>query len=440
MWLNQQNIITEIKNHTREVRNEAELIKYKIQENLLVDESPKRINIEWITIDKESSKDLDDWIWAEKHTNWYTIYISIADISEIIKPESILDLDAYSRTTSVYTNSYVYHMFPSEISTDLASLNDDTKRKTITTKIDLNNDFNTTHSEIFESIFHNKKRFTYSEFNKQFNNYSESFHKDLNLFHEIAKWLYKKRIWYWARNDYNDKVTLNIDNSWKTDNNHSIASFIIQEFMISANIENAKINFKEKINWIYRLHMPELKWKLSLKYATKRAFYNYKNWFHYWLWENFYWHFTSPIRRYADLINHRQQKAWIRKEPEIYNINQIRNITLNINSTIERTLELEKTYNKNTTDKRIERFIKKLSNNDYENISSVTKQFFSKLIAYFIQNPQYLNIDSIKNEIIYRIQFDLLDEISISKLRSTPNNIKEFDIFKNLIDIKKIKQ
>jgi exoribonuclease R len=78
-------------------------------------------------------------------------------------------------------------MFPSEISTDLASLNDDTKRKTITTKIDLNNDFNTTHSEIFESIFHNKKRFTYSEFNKQFNNYSESFHKDLNLFHEIAK-------------------------------------------------------------------------------------------------------------------------------------------------------------------------------------------------------------------------------------------------------------
>jgi exoribonuclease R len=62
-------------------------------------------------------------------------------------------------------------MFPDEISTDLSSLNHDTKRYAITTRIDINKDYQVLNSEIFESVFHNKKRFNYSEFNKQFNNY-----------------------------------------------------------------------------------------------------------------------------------------------------------------------------------------------------------------------------------------------------------------------------
>jgi exoribonuclease R len=78
-------------------------------------------------------------------------------------------------------------MFPTEISTDLASLNNDTKRKTITTRIDIDGEFNVKNSEIFESIFHNKKRFNYEEFNDQFNDSYKPFHKDLNLFHLIAK-------------------------------------------------------------------------------------------------------------------------------------------------------------------------------------------------------------------------------------------------------------
>jgi exoribonuclease R len=62
-------------------------------------------------------------------------------------------------------------MFPSEISTEICSLNDQTKRKTITTRIDINNDYVPINTEIFESEFINKKRFNYSSFNKQFNNY-----------------------------------------------------------------------------------------------------------------------------------------------------------------------------------------------------------------------------------------------------------------------------
>ena len=316
MKLEKPKIITELKNHSRKIRIQAEKIKYEIKNNITLDEAPKRNYIEWITIDKASSKDLDDWIWAEKTKNWYSIFISIADVSEIIKPGTDIDLEVYSRSTSVYTNNHVYHMFPTEISTDLASLNDKTKRKTLTTRIDLDNHFKPINTVIFESLFKNNKRFNYNEFNKQFNNYWEKYHNELNLFHKIAKWLYKNRISRWSKNNFKENVTLKINKT--KNNNHSIPSFIIQEFSILSNIENAKLLYKEKINWIFRLHMPELKWIITSNTPTQRAFYNHKNWYHFWLAENFYWHFTSPIRRYADLINHRQQKAWIRDKKMRY--------------------------------------------------------------------------------------------------------------------------
>jgi len=433
MKLENPEIITEIKNHSREIRLEAEILKEKILRWINIDEAPKRENIEGITIDKESSKDLDDWIWAEKTKNWYSIFVSIADISEIIKPWTKLDYEAYSRATSVYTNNFPYHMFPSEISTDLASLNHKTKRLTLTTRIDLDNDYNVIYSEIFESIFLNMNRFNYTQFNKHFNNYWEEYHNELNLFHKIAKNLYRKRLWSWWKNDFKEKVTLNLNKEQSFDNN-SIASFIVQEFAILSNVENAKINFKEKINGIFRLHMPEFKWIISSNKIIERAFYNFRNWYHYWLWENFYWHFTSPIRRYADLINHRQQKAWIRdKKNEVYNINQIREIVLNINSTVEKTIELEKNHNNIILNKKITRFLKKISEDNYNNLSSISLQKFSQLLVFFINNPDYLNNPKIKNEILYRIQFDLLDEKSIARIISWSNDIVNLNDFKELI-------
>ena len=430
MKLEKPKIITEISDHTREIRTEAEIIKEKVINWLYIDEAPKRKYIEWITIDKASSKDLDDWIRAEKTKNWYSVFVSIADVSEIIKPWTKLDYEAYSRSTSVYTNQHVYHMFPSEISTDLASLNDQTKRYTLTTRIDLDKDFKVNNTEIFEAIFKNRKRFNYEEFNKQFNNYWEEYHHELNLFHKIAKGLFKNRISIWWKNDFKEKVTLNLDNS--NTSNNSIASFIIQEFAILSNIENAKLNYKEKINWIFRLHMPELKWLITSNKPEKRAFYSYNNWYHYWLAENFYWHFTSPIRRYADLINHRQQKSWLRdKNSEIYTRNNIREIVMNINSAIEKTITLEKEHNKEITLKQVQRFLKKLSMSNYENISSISWQHFSNLISYLIKFPNYLN-PKIEEEIIYRINYDLLDQKSIARLVSSPNEIIE------LINIKKI--
>jgi ribonuclease R len=424
----------EIKNHSREIRSEAEIIRNQLLEWLFIDESPNRLQVEWITIDKAMSKDLDDGIWAEETENGYAIFVSIADVAEIVKPDSILDLDAMNRSTSVYTSHYAYHMFPSEISTDICSLNNETNRLTLTTRICLDKNFWVVDSKIFESRFYNKKRFNYQDFNEQFNNYWEEYYKELNLFHHIAKWLYNKRIWKWAHPDFKEHVGLKV---WKEEiNSTNTASFVVQEFMITANIENTKINFKEKINWVFRLHMPDLKWKIVWKTDIQRAFYNYRRWYHYWLWEDFYWHFTSPIRRYSDLINHRQQKAWLRNDKEVYSINEIRKLIIFINSRIEDTLKLEQHYNKEIFNKKVERFIKKLQETNYETISSISNEKFSKMIFFFLTNPEYFDEERIYEEIMYRIENNLLSSKVIGQLRSMPNEITQSISFKELIDEK----
>ena len=405
-------------NHSRQVRYEAEKLKDDFLSWNLKDSIEYRKQEKWITIDKKSSKDLDYWIKIIKKDFWYSIYISIADVSEIVKKWTILDIDAYNRSTSVYTATNTFHMFPSELSTDICSLNNKTSRYTITTKIDINNDFDVIHVKKYESEFYNEKRFNYEDFEKHFKNPDLKYHDELHMYLKVAKWLYKKRISRWWIKDYTEKVALKI---WKEDNTKPNASLIIQELMILNNIESAKYNYKEKIESIYRLHMPENKWFFIPNKQIQRAFYNFKNWFHYWLWENFYTHSTSPIRRYADLMEQRQFKShfrWI--EPE-YNINEIRKSIININTNIEKILNEEKKYNGDIFEKRILRFIKKLSINNYKDIDSVSSWHFSSIIRLMVLKPDLVENNYIIAEILYRLHNELLLNTDISRIKSCEN-------------------
>jgi exoribonuclease R len=82
----------------------------------------------------------------------------------------------------------------------------------------------------------------------------------------------------------------------------------------------------------------------------------------------FYSHTTSPIRRYSDLINQRQIKALLRKDKIPYNENEIRKLAIEINTNIEKILIHTKSHNKEVATKRSERLLKKLKNDNYENI------------------------------------------------------------------------
>lgn len=425
--------ILKLRWHSREVRKEAELIKKQIESWKFYDSAPERTCVEWITIDKASSLDLDDWIWLEKKSFWYSIYVSIADVAEIVKPYSKLDLDALSRATSVYLNTHTFHMFPEYISTKVCSLNHNSQKLAITTQVDLDKNFNILNTSFFESIFSNKKRFDYESFNLNFNNEYEEYHELLQEMHKIAKVLYRKRISAWANIMYRDKVTLNL---WEKNYSKSnVASFIIQELMLLANRENAIHCYKEKINTVYRLHKPELKWEIWNYLDDDKAFYSYKNWYHFWLGENFYSHTTSPIRRYADLVHQRQMKSWIRWEEYEYNINLIREIILIINSKIEQVINLERKHNKEVNRKRAMRFLKKLKVTNYDTIWSVPQEKFAMLIRLFFKEPEFLNSEKISEEIIFRARNWYISKRQMWTLISAPREIPVlFKIKKEILE------
>ncbi len=316
-----------------------------ILENWVNDQAPKRVLVEWITIDWAESKDLDDGIWAERKKDWwYTIFVSIADPTEYIDILSSIDIDAMNKWTSIYLNEdSIIHMLPKELATDLVSLNHNTTRLSQTVQIDYNDQMDVISTEIYESKFYNKNRFDYSEFKEQYFNEWHEFHNRLRLLDEIGQKLRKKRLAKWIIVDFDDaeRYLWKSFSWWK-----NIASRLIEELMVSTNIQVALFQEKNyEKHWIYRNHMPELEWVINIPKQLERAFYLKSMMFHYWLKEKSYTHFTSPIRRYFDFILHRQLKAFLRNDEFPYDEESLRKIINRyLNGQLNKVYFLEKAY------------------------------------------------------------------------------------------------
>lgn len=321
--------------------------------NLVVnDQAINRRLVEWITIDWKESKDLDDGMWAEKRKDWgYTIWVSIADVAEVVHPFTELDLEWLDRATSIYLSTHAIHMFPEKISTDICSLNWDKKTLTMTTQIDLDSQFNVLNTQIYESTFYNKKRFDYEEFGRQYIETDSEFHEQLFLQSLIAKWLYAKRLWKWIINNFEDEDIICRWNITPWNTKH-IASLTVQEFAILTNIVSTIKDIREKVNAISRNHMPEFRWN-PLPKSLERAYYSEKMKYHLGLQEVYYWHNTSPIRRYVDLVNQRQRKNHIRNEELLYTKNEIILLCeyINMQITAIRLLQKEHDFTAITTKK-----------------------------------------------------------------------------------------
>lgn len=390
----------------KRVMNEAQKLE-------VTDSAIRRVALEWITIDWHDSLDLDDGIFAEKRLDWwYTMQISIADVGEIVKPWSEIDKEAFSRTTSVYLRSHICNMIPPEVWTNICSLNDQTTRLTLTIQIDTDSEFNVSNTKIFKSTFKNRKRFDYEEFYKQFNNYWEEYNDELNLYNHIARCLLTKRIWRWAIRWYKDKIVIKLYN-WEENKFHT-AQLVVQEFMILANIEVAKLLFREKINALFKLHNPSLKWKILWPDANlDTAFFYNQPWFHLWLWQQYYTNFTSPIRRYVDLIIHRQIDSWLKKEPPIYDMEDLRASYLYLNEKRDRIVNHTFHHNNDVKIKRRERNIKIKINDINEKIvndtNSLSIQEFTTLLD-FIKTWKIKLTNGIKKEVLFRLEKNLLSQ------------------------------
>ena len=340
----------------KKIIKEAEKINTKIEKKEIKKRRDFR-DILTFTIDPEDAKDFDDAI-SVKHLyeNEYEIGIHIADVTHYVKEMSIIDNEAKNRATSVYLVDRVITMLPEKISNYICSLRPNEEKFTFSAvfKIDLEGEVK--ESWFGKSIIKSKRRFTYKEVEKILNkeNKIKGIEKALEKVNKIAKKLRRKRNENGSINFEKKEVKFILNEKkepkkikFKESNQ---ATKLIEELMLLANKKVAEYIYKKIKNkkTVYRIHdfpdqekIKELKevcknfgHKLETKgkglakslnkilknikgkqeqnmidnlaiRAMSKAEYSTKNIGHYGLSFSKYTHFTSPIRRYPDMMVHR---------------------------------------------------------------------------------------------------------------------------------------
>ena len=313
------------------------------------------------TIDGDDSKDLDDAISVSRLSNGnYFLGVYIADVSYFVSEGSLIDKEAYSRSTSLYLCDTVIPMLPFKLSNDLCSLNPREEKLAIACEMEIDNKGKVLESSIFETIIKTKKRLTYSNCNKVLageavDSEYDALKDELSLMLELSniiKSSFDKR----GMIDFDipeAKIVLDDFGEVKDviKRERGLSEAIIENFMICANETVASFIESLDLPFIYRIHEnpdpiklfelktmaqvlgysirtmhpSEVKRFLSmvkeedefLKLITLRlmpkAIYSAENIGHFGLGSSSYTHFTSPIRRYPDLLVHRLLRKYLFK-------------------------------------------------------------------------------------------------------------------------------
>ncbi len=341
-----------------EVLKEAQKIKF-------VEQQRKDLtDLLTITIDGDDAKDFDDAISVEKTENGYKLYVHIADVSHYVKEGSILDREALERATSVYFPGGVFPMLPETISNGVCSLRPNEKKFTITVVMDIDKKGDVKNARFYETLTMSDYRMTYDEVAKILDGDKKLVEKYnklidmINLSKELADIIYKKRKAQGSIDFGSKESKIILDSSGDVIDVYpyieKVSNSIIEQFMVLTNETVAEYLSKRKLPAIYRVHdeacgdklemfvqfIKGLGYQLDMKDGIKpqsfsklleevkgkdeepivnkvmlrtmqKAIYSTKNSGHFGLSLENYCHFTSPIRRYPDLMVHRVLKAVI---------------------------------------------------------------------------------------------------------------------------------
>lgn len=351
----------------KEVLKEAEELPEEIPEK----EKKRRVDLtklKFVTIDGEDAKDLDDAVYVERLPNGnYLLYVSIADVSHYVKEGTNLDKEALRRGCSVYFLDRVIPMLPPKLSNGICSLNPGEERMTLTVKMEINTRGEIVDHDIFESIIESKERMTYTSVYKILEENDEELIKryshlveDFKLMKELALVLLEKRKRRGSVDFDFPEAKVIVDEKGRPVDivkvERNIAHKIIEEFMLAANETVAEHMHWLNVPFVYRIHEhPDIEKLLAfnkfihnlgyhikgveggeihpkalqdlirqvrgkseqkvvetlLLRSLKRARYSPEDIGHYALAAKYYTHFTSPIRRYPDLVIHRIIKEYI---------------------------------------------------------------------------------------------------------------------------------
>ncbi len=418
-----------------EIVQEVEKIKNKKEKS----KSRKNLNDELIvTIDGISSKDLDDAISVKKDSNGnFILSVHIADVSHYVEENSKMDERANEQSTSIYLMDKVIPMLPEGISNDLCSLNPNEEKLTLTCEMTIDKSGNVIKNKVFKSTIISKFRLTYEEVDYAFKNNitlreNNDLDKMIKISDELSQILRNKKIENGMIDFSLSEIKIDLDSKGEPTKIYSKtqtkSESIIEDLMVVTNETIGKMFVDNKIPTIFRSHskpkvenlenffniskslgiMPNISvekvtsnylmemiekneeseyssiFKRYLIQTMEKAIYSNENIGHYALGLNYYLHFTSPIRRYPDLIVHRMIKKYFIENNKIENkellLNNLEIISKNSSTKEREAMQLEKKL----LDIKKTRFLKNEIGNTYPG-----------MIVSFSKNGIFVELDNL---------------------------------------------
>lgn len=337
-----------------------------------------------VTIDGERARDFDDAISIEKAEDGFRLWVHIADVGHYVQKGSALDREAYLRATSVYFPDAVLPMFPEKLSNGICSLNPKEDRLTLTAEMTFDSKGNRSDYTLYESVIRSDERMTYTAVRQIVEDRNPAVRRRYTPLVERFEWM--KTLAMQLRKNRLERGSLDFDlpepeiilslTGETVDiirEERNVAHQIIEEFMLKANETVAEHMTSLGLPFLYRIHDPPTPTRIFefnelikgfglilhgierirpkalseileqvkgrpeeklihpiLLRSMKQAKYSPENHGHFGLASEEYTHFTSPIRRYPDLVVHRllksvlrrrmtpgQQEAWTDALPEI---------------------------------------------------------------------------------------------------------------------------
>jgi len=371
--------------------HEAENLSAEISEK----EISKRLDFRSnnvFTIDPVDAKDFDDALSIEKLDNGnYKVGVHIADVSHYVKAGSSIDKEASARGNSVYFVGKAISMLPEKLSNNLCSLVPYEDRLTFSVIFEMTNKGILLNHQIAKTIINSKHRFTYEDVQKIIESGEGEYSDEIILLNTLAKILRNKRMKEGSFEFFTPEVEFQLDENGQPINilkkEIKESNMLVEEFMLLANKTIAERIFSRgNIPFVYRVHdvpdeekiqefsrfVKSLGYSFNLKVgktaiqfnnlmrkvkgteeegvinelavrSMAKAVYSTKNIGHYGLGFKNYTHFTSPIRRYADLLVHRiLNKTLISKTGKHYSLDNLTKICEHISATERTAMEAER--------------------------------------------------------------------------------------------------
>lgn len=394
-------------------------------------------NLKLVTIDGEDAKDLDDAVSIERLENGnFKLGVHIADVSHYVREKNPLDREALKRGTSVYLIDRVIPMLPKKLSNGICSLNPKVDRLALSCFMEIDKSGKVLDHKIIESIIKTKERMTYTDVTKILRDKDEELikrydylYEDFKSMEELCNILYKKRMNRGAIDFEFDESKIILNEVGKPIDikpyEREIANRVIEEFMLVCNETIAEHIFWANIPFVYRVHEEPDEERLStfhefvhnlgytVKYSKevhpkslqeiiekvkgkkeetvvstlllrslKQARYSPECVGHFGLAARYYCHFTSPIRRYPDLIIHRIIKEYINGK---MNENRISRMNKEVEYASKQSSEMERVAQdaeREVDDLKKAEYMVERINEEYEGIISSVTGF-----GFFVQLP-----------------------------------------------------